>query len=127
MGLEIPYASHLKDHVEFKELVSRVLAFDYIGALLASILFPILFVPRLGLIRTSLVFGMLNAGVALWGTWLLRPLIKGRIDGLRIKAVIVLALLLFGLVKANTITSLAEDEMFATRSFIRRTLPISAS
>src|SRR5688572_13071232 len=114
VGLEIPLLLRiLKDQVEFKELVSRVLAFDYIGALLASILFPILFVPRLGLIRTSLVFGMLNAGVALWGTWLLRPLIKGRITGLRIRAGIVLALLLLGFIKANTLTSLAEDEMFA--------------
>jgi spermidine synthase len=114
VGLEIPLLLRiLKNEIEFKELVSRVLAFDYIGALLASILFPIFFVPRLGLIRTSLVFGMLNAGVALWGTWLLRPLIKGSIVSLRVKSVIVLALLLIGLVKANKITSLAEDEMFA--------------
>ena len=114
VGLEIPLLLRiLKDKIEFKDLVSRVLAFDYIGALLASILFPILFVPRLGLIRTSLIFGMLNAAVALWGTWLLRPLIKGRIVGLRVKAIVVMALLLMGLVKANTLTSLAEDEMFA--------------
>ena len=114
VGLEIPLLLRiLKDEIEFKELVSRVLAFDYIGALLASILFPILFVPRLGLIRTSLIFGMLNAGVALWGTWLLRPLIKGSVTALRVKSVVVMALLVFGLVKANRITSLAEDEMFA--------------
>src|SRR4051812_381517 len=114
VGLEIPLLLRiLKDEIEFKELVSRVLAFDYIGALVASILFPILFVPRLGLIRTSLVFGMLNAGVALWGTWMLRPLIKGRITGLRVKAVLVMVLLVIGLIKANKITSLAEDEMFA--------------
>jgi spermidine synthase len=114
VGLEIPLLLRiLKDEIEFKELVSRVLAFDYIGALLASILFPILFVPRLGLIRTSLIFGMLNACVALWGTWLLRPLIKGGVTALRVKAFVVLALLLVGLLKANKITSLAEDEMFA--------------
>jgi spermidine synthase len=114
VGLEIPLLLRiLKDQVEFKDLVSRVLAFDYIGALLASILFPILFVPRLGLVRTSLIFGMLNAGVALWGTWLLRPMLKGSILGLRIRACVVLAVLLLGLVKANTLTSLAEDEMFA--------------
>jgi spermidine synthase len=114
VGLEIPLLLRiLKDEIEFKELVSRVLAFDYIGALLASILFPILFVPRLGLIRTSLVFGMLNAAVALWGTWLLRPLIKGSVVGLRVKAFIVMALLLVALVKANRITTFAEDEMFA--------------
>lgn len=114
VGLEIPLLLRiLKDQVEFKDLVSRVLAFDYIGALLASILFPILFVPRLGLVRTSLIFGMLNASVALWGTWLLRPMLKGSILGLRIRACIVLAVLLLGLIKANTLTSLAEDEMFA--------------
>ena len=114
VGLEIPLLLRiLHDKVEFKELVSRVLAFDYIGALLASILFPILFVPTLGLIRTSLLFGMLNAGVALWGTWLLRSLIKGNIFAIRLRAYIVLGLLLVGFVKANTLTSLAEDEMFA--------------
>ena len=114
VGLEIPLLLRiLKDEIEFKELVSRVLAFDYIGALLASILFPILFVPRLGLVRTSLIFGMLNAVVALWGTWLLRPLIKGHINGLRVRSIVVLVLLLVALVKANTLTSLAEDEMFA--------------
>ena len=114
VGLEIPLLLRiLKNQIEFKELVSRVLAFDYIGALLASILFPILFVPRLGLIRTSLVFGMLNAAVALWGTWLLRPLIKGGITALRVKAVVVMALLLIALLNANRLTQLAEDEMFA--------------
>jgi spermidine synthase len=114
VGLEIPLLLRLlKDKIDFKELVSRVLALDYIGALVASILFPVLFVPRFGLIRTSLIFGMLNAAVALWGTWLLRPLIKGSITLLRVKAFVVIALLLIALVKANTLTSLAEDEMFA--------------
>lgn len=124
VGLEIPLLLRiLKDEIEFKELISRVLAFDYVGALVASILFPILFVPRLGLIRTSLVFGMLNAGVALWGTWMLRPLIKGRITGLRVKAVLVMVLLVIGLIKANKITSLAEDEMFADEIVFTRDTP----
>ena len=124
VGLEIPLLLRiLKDEIEFKELVSRVLAFDYIGALLASILFPVLFVPRFGLIRTSLIFGMLNAAVALWGTWLLRPLIKGRITGLRVKAIVVMVLLLVALVNANRITSLAEDEMFAAEIVFTKDTP----
>ncbi|HSL53053.1 MAG TPA: polyamine aminopropyltransferase [Pyrinomonadaceae bacterium] len=124
VGLEIPLLLRiLKDEIEFKELVSRVLAFDYIGALLASILFPVLFVPRFGLIRTSLIFGMLNAAVALWGTWLLRPLIKGRITGLRVKAIVVMVLLLVALVNANRITSLAEDEMFADEIVFTKDTP----
>lgn len=64
VGLEIPLLMRiLKDKVEFKELVSRVFSFDYIGALLASLIFPLILVPRLGLIRTSLFFGMMNIGI----------------------------------------------------------------
>ena len=64
VGLEIPLLMRiLKDRVEFKDLVSRVFTFDYIGALLASLIFPLLLVPHLGLIRTSLFFGMLNVAV----------------------------------------------------------------
>ena len=57
MGLELPLLMRIvKDQLDFKELVSRILTFDYVGALVASLLFPILFVPRLGLVRTSLLF-----------------------------------------------------------------------
>src|SRR5918992_1401320 len=79
VGLEIPLLMRiLKDNLDFKELVARVLAFDYIGALLASLLFPIFLVPKLGLNRTSLLFGVLNAAVRLWATWPLEPLIRRR-------------------------------------------------
>src|SRR5687768_10349808 len=51
VGLEIPLLMRiLKDQLDFKEIVSRVLAFDYIGALLASLLFPLFLVPRMGLV-----------------------------------------------------------------------------
>src|SRR5688572_6657498 len=56
---------------------------------------------------------MLNAGVGLWATWLLEPLIKSGVTWLRIKAVLVMALLLIGVIKANSFTNLAEDELFA--------------
>src|SRR5436190_428378 len=77
IGLEIPILMRiLKDELDFKKLVARVLALDYVGALVGSLLFPIFLVPKLGLTRTSLIFGMLNAGVGIWGTWLLENLIK---------------------------------------------------
>jgi spermidine synthase len=114
VGLELPLLMRIvKDQLDFKELVSRVLTFDYIGALVASVLFPLFFVPKLGLPRTSLVFGMLNAAVGLWGTWLLRPLIKGGVVGLRIRAALVLALLGAGVYQSKRLTSLAEDAMYA--------------
>jgi spermidine synthase len=98
VGLEIPLLMRiLKDELDFKDLVSRVLALDYIGALVASLLFPIFLVPKLGLVRTSLLFGMMNAAVALWATWLLEPLISNRkLLFLRVKGFIVLVLLGIG-------------------------------
>src|ERR1044072_7322972 len=42
VGLELPLLRRiLKDNLAFKDLVSRVLTFDYVGALVASILFPL--------------------------------------------------------------------------------------
>lgn len=73
VGLEIPLLMRLMPgKQELKDLVARVLAFDYIGALLASIAFPLALLPTLGLVRTSLLFGTLNAAVALWSARALR-------------------------------------------------------
>lgn len=114
VGLEIPLLMRiLKDKLDFKELVSRVLALDYAGALVASLLFPIFLVPRLGLNRTSLVFGILNAGVGIWATWLLEPMIPTRkLTILRVKGFIVVVILAIGLIKADSLTTLAEDGLF---------------
>lgn len=73
VGLEIPLLMRLMPGREqLKDLVARVLAFDYIGALLASISFPLLLLPWLGLVRTSLLFGLFNSLVALWSARVFR-------------------------------------------------------
>ncbi len=124
VGLELPLLMRiLRNNMEFKDLVARVLAFDYLGALVASLLFPLLLVPRLGLVRTSLVFGLLNAAVGLWGTWLLRPQLARGVLGLRVRCVAVLALLAVGVVYAERLTSLAEDNLYADEIVYARTSP----
>ena len=66
VGLEIPLLMRiLKNNFEFKDLVSNIFTFDYIGGLLASLIFPLVLVPYMGLIRTSLFFGLMNIIVAL--------------------------------------------------------------
>ena len=124
VGLELPILMRiLQEHLEFKDLVSRVLTFDYIGSLFAAILFPILLVPQLGLVRTSLLFGTLNAAVGIYGTWLLRPLIRGSIAPLRIRAFFVLVILGAGWLGARHFTSWAEDDLYADRIIYSRTTP----
>jgi spermidine synthase len=73
VGLEIPLVMRiLKRNVALKDLVSQVLTFDYLGALAVSVAFPLVLVPHLGMIRTGLLFGLMNATVALWALWLFR-------------------------------------------------------
>jgi spermidine synthase len=113
VGLELPILMRiLREHLDFKELVSRVLSFDYLGSLFAAVLFPLFLVPRIGLVRTSILFGFLNGCVGLYGTFLLRPLIERRILGLRIRAIAVMALLVVAFFEANLLTSWSEDELF---------------
>ncbi|MBA2493360.1 MAG: polyamine aminopropyltransferase, partial [Acidobacteria bacterium] len=124
VGLEIPLLMRiLKDELDFKDLVSRVLAFDYIGALVASLLFPLFLVPKLGLARTSLLFGMLNAAVGIWGTWLLLPLIKKNVNLLRVQGFIIIVLLLIAFIKADYLTSLAEDALFTDNIIYAKSSP----
>jgi spermidine synthase len=124
VGLEIPLLMRiLKDELDFNTLVSRVLALDYVGALVASLLFPIFLVPKLGLNRTSLLFGMLNAVVAVWATWLLEPLMKKNVNVFRIKGAVVIVLLLIAFIKADTLTTLAEDALFPDNIIYAKSSP----
>ncbi len=73
VGLEVPLLMRiLKNRFEFKDLVSKVFTFDYIGALFASLIFPLFLVPYLGLMRSSFLFGIINVLVALFLIQMLR-------------------------------------------------------
>ena len=124
VGLEIPLIMRiLEGQVSFKDIVSRVLTFDYIGALAAAVMFPLVFVPQLGLVRTSLIMGVLNALVGLWGTWLLAEQLGKSKLGLRIRAVLVIAGLLVGLGFADRFTTRAEDDMYTDPVVYTETSP----
>jgi len=112
VGLEIPLLMRiLKDSLQFKDLVSRILSFDYLGALFASLLFPIVLVPKLGLVRTSLLFGLLNAVVGLWSTFLLEEQL-GAVVRLRVKGLIACAVLVTGFVLGDRMTLLFEEQLY---------------
>lgn len=66
VGLEIPLLTRiLKDYSDLKDTIAKVLAFDYLGALVASVFFPLLLLPYLGVMRTSFVVGLINLSIAI--------------------------------------------------------------
>lgn len=113
VGLEIPLLMRiLQSHFEFKDLVSKVFAFDYVGALVASVLFPLLLVPHLGLIRTSLFFGICNVVVGLGTLHLFRQEV-GWVKSLQTLGIMVLIMLMFGMIYSDGILSYAESASYA--------------
>ncbi|MGE5385313.1 MAG: polyamine aminopropyltransferase [Betaproteobacteria bacterium] len=123
VGLEIPLVMRiLKRDLAFKEVVSQVLTFDYLGALAVSILFPLILAPHLGMVRTGLLFGLLNAAVALWTLHLFREQVGAR-SGLALQCWTVLAILSGGFAGAGQLTTLAEAHLYADEIVHAETTP----
>jgi spermidine synthase len=112
VGLEIPLMMRiLKDRLEFKDLVSKVFTFDYIGALLASLLFPLLLVPYFGLIRTSVFFGIVNVSLAIYLSYYFRSELK-KYQILIVQGIVLLFSLLIGFVFSTEILSFSESQVY---------------
>lgn len=112
VGLEIPLLLRiLKDDLDFKDLVGKVLSFDYVGSLAVSLAFPLLLLPRLHVIRSSLLLGFVNAFVALWTTYLFEHRLV-RPTALRIRCGIALAVLVTGMALAERVQGLGESSYY---------------
>lgn len=123
VGLEIPLLMRLlRGHFDFRDVVAHVLTFDYLGALGASLLFPLLMLPWLGLARTALFFGLINAAVALWSCHLFRDVLGAR-RILQAASLAVLLALSAGMVWAERLTRMAESSLYADQIVFTRDSP----
>lgn len=122
VGLEIPLLIRILRHrFAFRELVSNVLTYDYVGALIASLLFPLVLVPQLGMIRTGFVFGLANVGVALALLLALRK--QERIGRDIVAALIVAASLVAGLAQADRLQRWSEVAFYNEPVVYARSTP----
>jgi len=123
VGLEIPLVMRIlkkqfSQRYGLGDLVSQVLTFDYLGALVVALAFPLLLVPHLGLVRTGLFFGLLNALVAVWALFLFRPQLRAwRSHAWACAATT--AVLLLALLGADQLTSWAEERFYGERILLR--------
>ncbi|ULJ63301.1 polyamine aminopropyltransferase [Wielerella bovis] len=113
VGMEIPLVMRVLNNqdADFKEIVSRVLTFDYLGALAVSLLFPLILAPKLGMARSALLFGLLNAAVA----WLTARVFRQHLPNyksLNFRAYLVLMILAVAFVYANRLVFTAEQKYF---------------
>jgi spermidine synthase len=116
VGLELPLLIRiLERRSSLRELIARALTFDYAGALVGSLAFSFVLVPKLGLAHTSPACGLVNALVGLVSTYLLpaedadeaAALVRAR--GRAIAVVVFLAVLL---ALSGRATELAEASIY---------------
>ena len=124
VGMEIPLVMRVlhREQAAFADLVARVLTFDYLGALAVSLLFPLVLAPHLGMARSALLFGLLNAAVALLTARIFREQLP-RYPALRRRALLVLAALAAAFIYADRITFHAEQSYFGDPIVYERHTP----
>lgn len=112
-GMEIPLVLRLlRSYESLRVTVSNVLSLDYIGALLASLLFPFILLPHIGLIRTSVLVGLLNMGIA----WILYPYFKEYFrKSLSVFAITGTGLLLVLIFAVNPLAQVWESSLYENR------------
>jgi spermidine synthase len=73
-GLELPLLTRLlKRYGTLRAVIAQALSFDYVGALVGSLAFPLLLLPSLGMMRTAFLIGLLNVSIAMWNVRVFQP------------------------------------------------------
>jgi spermidine synthase len=123
VGLEIPLVMRIlkrqfSQRYGLKDLVAQVLTFDYLGALVVAVAFPLLLVPHLGLVRTGLFFGLLNAAVAAWALWMFRSELP-RFRSHATACIVVVLVLAGTFAQSERLTTWAEERFYGEAVLFR--------
>jgi spermidine synthase len=109
-GMEIPLIARVLEQIGATRFrFENVLSVDYVGALVASLAFPLLVIPHLGLMSASLAFGALNLGVAGVSLWIFRD--RATRSMLAVWGVTMMVTLA-ALVQSERLVSVAEAQLF---------------
>lgn len=112
VGLEIPILTTLLSRQQsMKESIANVLSLDYVGALIGSVMFPLLLLPWLGPIRASFAIGLLNILVAIVNVQIFKPQLP-RYRLMMAACATTLALLVGMLGFGTWLTSFAEKHLY---------------
>ncbi|MGE5669812.1 MAG: polyamine aminopropyltransferase [Fibrobacterota bacterium] len=112
IGLEIPLVMRVVQRTtSVEKAIAQVFSFDYVGALIASLAFPFILLPHLGIMRTSIVTGCANLLIAAFTNIAFRNYIaKYRAFNAVIVILFITFIIMF--VNASKITRVFEEELY---------------
>jgi spermidine synthase len=67
-GMEVPLLTYAISNAKFEDSLANVLSLDYLGGLIATLIFPFILLPFIGLYYSSLLFGIVNIALGLFLT-----------------------------------------------------------
>ncbi|MEG3638483.1 polyamine aminopropyltransferase [Magnetococcus sp. PR-3] len=78
IGLEVPLLTRiLEGYDSLRVSIAHVLSLDYLGALVATVAFPLLLLPLFGIFRSGLFFGLVNMSIAVLLLWRFKTRVHG--------------------------------------------------
>lgn len=125
-GLEVPLLTRILENKEsLKDNISKVLAFDYLGALIATILFPFFLIPFLGIFKSSLVFGLINVAIGIITFLVFKPSFddKKRKAFVLLTGSVVVIMISFMLLRAKKIIADWNDVIYKYEVFYEKESP----
>ena len=124
VGAEIPLVIRiLEKRSTLRLTLANVLGIDYIGALAASLAFPFLILPSLGLMRAGLAAGLLNVGVGGLLLWHFRSLLGKRFSRLRALALGAAVFLSAVFIASGSLSSFLENQLYQDEIIYSKTSP----
>lgn len=121
VGLEIPILTRIQESREhnLRITISNVLSFDYIGALVGSLAFPLILLPHLGEIRTSFLVGLINIFVAIFIYTYYKELVffKKRVFSL---SMIILVITILGFIFGDSLGNRIEDGLYRDKIIYKK-------
>ena len=125
IGLEIPLLTRImEEYFQLRENISNVLSLDYLGAFLASLAFPFILLPFLGVFNSSISTGLLNLLVGiLTFIWFKDKLTKKRRLMIKTQGILIAILLVGMLIFSKEISFYLENSMYEDRVVFSKKTP----
>ncbi len=123
VGMEIPILTRILEQKQStRNSIANVLSIDYLGALIASIAFPLFLLPQLGLVRSSFAIALINILVALINLYFFRKYLV-RIKLLTVLTLSILIMLVAFTVYGTVLTRYAEKHLYFDQIIFNKQTP----
>jgi len=118
-GMEVPLLTYAIENSKFEDSLANVLSLDYLGGLIATLIFPFILLPFIGLYYSSLLFGIVNIAL---GLFLAVKLLENKRKAMLI-GIVPLLILLFLMISGNRLLNVWDMKIYKAPIALKEQTP----